>query len=211
MDEIERFSLSIGLSIAIVPLLGLALNYTPWGIRLYPIITSLFILTLLLSIASNYRRARLPLDQKFQALNNLKLPNSKAIPRTDKILVTGVLIAIIAVASLTIYFASAPKIGERFTEFYLLGPNGKLADYPVNMTLAENGTVILGIKNHEYENMTYRITISIDNQTIKTITNIQLSHEEKLDSKLHIYTSENKRKNEIRFSIVQGRPQRALP
>ncbi len=178
LGNIERLTLSIGLSLAVVPLIGLALNYTPWGIRLYPIITSLFILTLLLSIASNYRRARLPLDQKFQALNNLKLPNSKAIPRTDKIVVISVLIAIIAVASLTTYFASAPKIGERFTEFYLLGPKGKLADYPVNMTLAENSTVILGITNHEHAPMVYRVNIALDNQTIETITNIQLSHEE---------------------------------
>jgi len=32
LDAIERIALSFGLSIAIVPLLGLALNYTPFGI-----------------------------------------------------------------------------------------------------------------------------------------------------------------------------------
>lgn len=179
LGTIERLTLSIGLSLAVVPLIGLALNYTPWGIRLYPIIISLFILTLLLSIASNYRRAKLPLDQKFQALNNLKMPNLKTTPKNDKIFITGVLIAIIAVASLTVYLASAPKIGERFTEFYLLGPDGKLADYPVNMTLAENGTVLVGITNHEYESMIYKVNILLDNQTIETITNIHLGHEEK--------------------------------
>ncbi|MCD6456429.1 MAG: DUF1616 domain-containing protein [Methanophagales archaeon] len=36
LDAIEQIALSFGLSIAITPLLGLALNYTPFGIRLTP-------------------------------------------------------------------------------------------------------------------------------------------------------------------------------
>jgi len=46
LDGIERFALSVGLSLALVPLVGLLLNYTPWGIRLTPIVISLTILTL---------------------------------------------------------------------------------------------------------------------------------------------------------------------
>lgn len=45
LDPVERVALSIGLSIALVPMVGLLLNYTPWGIRLTPIVTSLFALT----------------------------------------------------------------------------------------------------------------------------------------------------------------------
>jgi|GEM_PF-546719 hypothetical protein len=37
MDTVERFVLSIGLSMVITPIVGLILNYTPWGIRLIPI------------------------------------------------------------------------------------------------------------------------------------------------------------------------------
>ena len=33
--------MSFGLSIAVVPLIGLGLNLTPWGIRLDPILISL--------------------------------------------------------------------------------------------------------------------------------------------------------------------------
>ena len=35
------------MSIAIVPIIGLILNYTPWGISLTPIVLSLFALTLI--------------------------------------------------------------------------------------------------------------------------------------------------------------------
>ena len=45
LDTIERVALSIGMSLALVPIVGLLLNYTPWGIRLSPIILSLLSLT----------------------------------------------------------------------------------------------------------------------------------------------------------------------
>ena len=50
LDSLTRLALSIGLSIAIVPLVGLVLNYTPLGIRLYPIEISLVVITLLLLV-----------------------------------------------------------------------------------------------------------------------------------------------------------------
>lgn len=40
-DSVTRVALSIGLSIALVPLLALVLNYTPYGIRLLPIAITL--------------------------------------------------------------------------------------------------------------------------------------------------------------------------
>ncbi len=44
-DDLTRFALSIGLSLAIVPLTGLVLNYTPFGIRLLPVTISIAGLT----------------------------------------------------------------------------------------------------------------------------------------------------------------------
>jgi len=46
LDRIERIALSIDMSIALVPVVGLLLNYTSWGIRLTPIVLSLTALTL---------------------------------------------------------------------------------------------------------------------------------------------------------------------
>lgn len=46
LDSLERFALSVGLSIAIVAFVGFLLNYTPWGIRLTPLVISLAIISL---------------------------------------------------------------------------------------------------------------------------------------------------------------------
>jgi hypothetical protein len=48
LDDLTRIALSIGLSLALVPLTGLVLNYTPFGIRLIPVETSLALLTIVL-------------------------------------------------------------------------------------------------------------------------------------------------------------------
>jgi len=45
LDNIERIAPSIGMSLALVPITGLILNYTPWGIRLTPVTLSLLGLT----------------------------------------------------------------------------------------------------------------------------------------------------------------------
>lgn len=55
LDTIERIALSIGLSLALVPIVGLLLNYTPWGIRLAPITLSLTALTLTFATAALLR------------------------------------------------------------------------------------------------------------------------------------------------------------
>ena len=43
------------MSLALVPLVGLLLNYTPWGIRLTPVTLSLLSLTLILTITGLIR------------------------------------------------------------------------------------------------------------------------------------------------------------
>jgi len=52
LDSIERLALSIGLSLALVPLAGLLLNYTPWGIRTAPVTFSLLGLTVVFASAA---------------------------------------------------------------------------------------------------------------------------------------------------------------
>ena len=55
LDTIERIALSIGMSIAIVPIIGLILYYTPLGINLTPIVLSLFALTLIFATVAMAR------------------------------------------------------------------------------------------------------------------------------------------------------------
>ncbi|NQE54782.1 hypothetical protein C5S29_14425 [ANME-1 cluster archaeon GoMg3.2] len=56
LDALERIALSIGLSICVVVFVGLGLNYTPWGIRLGPVLLALSAFTLVMTAVSAVRR-----------------------------------------------------------------------------------------------------------------------------------------------------------
>jgi len=61
LDNIERTALSIGMSLALVPITGLLLNYTPWGIRLTPVTLSLLALTITFATAALIREQQIKL------------------------------------------------------------------------------------------------------------------------------------------------------
>ena len=56
LDELTTFALSIGLSLALVAITGLLLNYTPLGIKLVPIAISLAGFTLVLLLVALTRK-----------------------------------------------------------------------------------------------------------------------------------------------------------
>jgi len=156
---------SFGLSIAVVPLIGLILNYTPFGIRIDPVVISLALFTIGMTAAAQVRRAQLPPAERFSVpfremargvLRNLFPADAS---RLDKALSLLLVFAIIAAVATTIYVIVVPKEGEKFTEFYILGKEGKAADYPTELVLFQPESVIIGIGNHEYRNVTYFVDI----------------------------------------------------
>ena len=179
LDGIERTALSFGLSIAVVPLIGLLLNYTPFGIRLDPVLISISIFTVVMSTAAYIRRWKLSEDERFSV--NFKyyfdrmLESFKRESGTDRILSIVLVISIIIAVSATAYVIVVPKEGEKFTEFYILGQNGTASDYPTNLTVGQAGNVTIGIVNHEYSDVNYEMVIKLNNQTIND-TNITLSN-----------------------------------
>jgi len=179
LDGIERFALSFGLSIAVTPLIGLALNYTSYGIRLTPILISLSAFTIIMVFIAYFRRIRVQDDEKFYVnfggfINSIK-GVFKGESKTSKILSIILLISIILAISTTAYIIIKPKQGETFTEFYLLGPNGQAANYPTNLTVGQNASVIIGIVNHEQKTVNYNLVITSNGNVMSdqniTITN----------------------------------------
>jgi hypothetical protein len=55
MDTVERLALSLGMSLSLIPIVGLILNYTPWGIRLTSITLSLLSLTIVFATVAALR------------------------------------------------------------------------------------------------------------------------------------------------------------
>ncbi len=162
LDSVERIALSFGLSIAITPLIGLALNYTPFGIRLTPVLLSLAMFNTVFSLLAIHRRfmARDPFIPRVDVKELLEWDE---MSRLDKILTAVLLIAIFASITTLVYVIVTPKPGEKFTEFYILGPEGKASDYPSKLRVGQNSTIIIGIVNHEYRRVNYTVEIWLVN------------------------------------------------
>ena len=187
LDGIERTALSFGLSIAVVPLIGLGLNYTPCGIRLLPILISLSVFTFLMCGLAYLRRAKLSETEAFEVpfretalslkAEILEKPKSKL----DQALTVVLILSILLSVATLIYVIATPKEGEHFTEFYILGPDGKADNYTTNYVLGESGTVIVGIVNHEYRPINYTMEIKLENKFLPLPENqrqISLAHNE---------------------------------
>jgi uncharacterized membrane protein len=174
-------ALSFGLSIAVVPLIGLGLNYTPWGIRLMPVIISLCLFTVMMSVAAYLRRSALNQEERFsvefrqffKAIHSELINNQSS--QIDKALTIILVVTIILSVSALVYVVVIPKQGEKFTEFYILGPEGKAYDYPTSVVSGQNSTVIVGIVNHEYIPVNYTMRMAIQNSTLSS-RDIRLDH-----------------------------------
>jgi len=179
LGGIERIALSFGLSIAVTPLIGLILNYTPWGINLYPIIISVTLFIVVTSAAAWYRAWILPPAERFSVTVKTGMLRWGKMGSVDKVLSICLVVAILAALGSLGYFIATPKESERFTEFYILGVDGKAENYPKQVVLGEPVELIIGIINHEHEPVSYRVEIVINRIGNKSITTGALAHEEK--------------------------------
>jgi len=171
LDAIERIALSFGLSIALVPLLGLALNYTPFGIRLTPILIVLSVFTVSLALGAYVRRNTIHEENRFAVdlgifFKSMKKSFKATDTKIDRVLTVVLIISIVLAISMTAYVIITPKEGEKFTEFYILGPNGTASDYPTELKVGEEGEVIIGVVNHEYANVSYRLEVKLNGEVI---------------------------------------------
>ena len=180
LESIERFALSFGLSLAITSIIGFAV-YTQAGTQINYIFLAVSILTFILNFLAYIMRWKLPEDERFNV--NFKYYFNRAVEsfsnefKKDKILSIVLAVSIVLAISATAYVVLVPKEGEKFTEFYILGPDGKASNYPTNLTAGKTGNVTVGIVNHEYSTVNYEMIIKLNNQTIND-TNITLSNNE---------------------------------
>ena len=179
LGSIERVAFSFGLSIAVVVFIGLILNYTPWGVVLYPILVSLTIFIALASIVSWHQQRRLAEAERLTVSFDLSLPTWRGQSSAGKILSIILIVAILGAIGALSYVLTIPKTGEKFTEFYVLGLEGKSIDYPRKLKVGEESRVIVGIINREHEAVSYRLEVRIDNVSNNHVGPLELTHDER--------------------------------
>ncbi|MFC6905791.1 DUF1616 domain-containing protein [Halalkalicoccus tibetensis] len=178
IDPIERVALAIGMSIAIVPLLGLLLNFTPWGIRLAPIVLSVSGFTIACAVIGAVRRRELEPEQRFSVPYREWIATGRAElfepdDRLDGALNVALALAILLAVGSVGFAVAVPQDGEQFTEFYLLteDDDGDLVadDYPEEFLQGEPQSLIIGIENNEHETVDYSVVVQLERVEGETV------------------------------------------
>lgn len=204
LDSIERVALSFGLSIVVVPLIGLILNYTFWGIRLYPVLVSLVIFIFITSIVAWYRQRRLAQVERLTISVNLSLPPWRGQSLIDKILLIVLIAAILGAMGTLGYVIATPKVGERFTEFYILGREGKAENYPREVIVGEEDGVIVGIINREHADVSYLVEVKIDGVRNNQVGPLELGHDEKWEEIVSFTPDRDGSRQKVEFLLYKN-------
>lgn len=116
------------------------------------------------------------------------------------VLAAALLVSIIAV----IYIAVTPQPpAEKFTEFYILGPDGKASGYPTNLSVGGEGSVIVGIVNHEAESVTYQVVVAWNNTTTSE-RRVTLQHDEAWEQRVTIRAPSKPGTYKLRFLLYRA-------
>ena len=159
LGGLERVALSVGLSVAVVPLVGLLLHFSPWGVGLASTLAGLTVLSVATAALAWWRRARLHPDERPRLEVTLRAPDWGSYAPVDKALTAALALAVLAALGALAWALAAPHQPEPFTQFYVLAPDGAAEGYPTNATAGQPVRVRLGVANHEGEAVAYVLRV----------------------------------------------------
>lgn len=202
LSGIERIGLIFGLSIAIVTFLGLLLNYTPWGIQLIPTLILLISFIIVCLSVAYYRRNQLPPGDQHTLGFEIDLTYWQDLGLIDKSINIILVLSIVAVISAFGYGIAKPKTNEIFTEFYILGPKGAAGSYPQSILPNEPVMLTIGVSNHEYEEVQYRVEVD-KGSNVEHLASLQLGHSEKWEQTFIFSLNEPGENQKVEFLLFR--------
>jgi uncharacterized membrane protein len=159
LDWIERLALSVSLSIALVALIGLGLNFTPWGIRLEPVLASILLFTNGVGAVAYWWRMKLSPEERLSLSIEIRAPDWSSYSRSDKLAAIVLAASISFATGAVVYVVVTPRYAEHFTELYILNATGVAGSYPRNLTVNQTATIKLTVHNVEYDEIAYEIRV----------------------------------------------------
>ncbi|WP_231189769.1 DUF1616 domain-containing protein [Haladaptatus sp. DYF46] len=160
----ERIALAVALSVAIVPMIAALSNFTPWGVRVHPILYGIVGFTVIFAAIAFVRRLRVPAERRYspgvpEVLFN---PSGRSGGGLTVALNVGIVISFVLLASTVGFAVLNPPQGETFTEFYVNtnDVNGQ-TNTMYNTNLAEDG-VTVNVHSYERERTEYTVVAVIE-------------------------------------------------
>jgi len=132
------------------------------------------------------------------------IPTAKPEPgRFNRILSAVLAVAVLGAIGALIYVVTVPKGVDTYTEFYILGLEGKADDYPKELASGEEVTVIVGIVNHEYRTLNYRLEVSIDGTKCREAETIALKNRESWQREVSFAPTRSGDRQKVEFLLYK--------
>ncbi|MCK4651569.1 MAG: DUF1616 domain-containing protein, partial [Methanosarcinales archaeon] len=181
ISGIERFTLSIGLSIAITVFDGFAISVTPHLFRPMPLLLTLSAITVFLLLLTVITRTLTPEDKRYFVdyqgfIESLRADDEK-MSDIERMLMISLIGSIIIASSMLIY-AKLTFEEEEFSALYILGPDGKAEGYQKDLHIGEPSTIAVGVENYEHAPTEYTLQVKLGAGVLET-RKMTLAHKEK--------------------------------
>jgi uncharacterized membrane protein len=200
ISGIERVILSFILSIAIVPLIALILNFTPLGVRLEPVLYATSGFIVFASIIAWLRRRPLPIEERF----NFELKITPPVWNRQATIGSVVLMVIILGAiGILVYFVAHPQPADAYTEFYLLPVAGEDFRDLSTLQTGQVAEVDVEIVSHELTIADYQIDVMLNDNSYKELDEISLQPGEKSIQLVSFVFNETGQKQNVEFILYK--------
>jgi uncharacterized membrane protein len=174
IDGIERAALSLGLSVALLPVVGLTLALYDAIYDPVSIVVALSTVVVVGMVLGTVRRIRLPTRKQFRVPfrtwgNDLygALFKSGVI---GGVLTLLLIVSVVAATGGLVYAVAVPGVSESYTTLMLLSEDdsGELvaSDYPTEFTIGETRELTVVVENHESSDVEYTVVAEL--QRVRT-------------------------------------------
>ncbi len=195
LSGVDRVTFSFGLSIAVLPTLGLIIEYSPWKLNFLPLFLSLFILTTVSCIVAYSQRKKLPKDERFELKHDL------FAGARMRIYALFLLIGISAFLIINSYAASSSE--SKLTEFYILNSTGGVENLTKQSTVGSPIELIIGVANHESVLTAYELRVMMDGEMLgKELT--ELEDGEKWEKKIVVTPQTPGANKKLEFILLKA-------
>jgi uncharacterized membrane protein len=160
-DWALRIGLTLGMSLALIAFLGLALAFSPWGVTFASVTVADLALAIGLGLLAYQRRMAVPIAGRMEVTLDLQGPPWKEYSLLEKGLAVVLVLVLVAVVPLLALSLTQPRAAPGFTELYVLGPTGNFTEIPSVLNVSVPATVEVVVSDHEGGSADYTLRVDL--------------------------------------------------
>ena len=204
LTKLERFVVSIALSLALIPVLALILEGLKLGFHTLVLAILLGITCAILGLTSWYQRSRLARDERyvlFDAYSQIPIPRVHFNVRSGLLALLLLFLGIALVAGAADAFL--PRPNAQLTEFYTVDAQGSTSDYPKQVKAGDDVDVNFGIVNREGMAEEYHVEIWEENQRLMVSPNIDMQNAQTIEQSVAFTVNQVGDKQQILINLYR--------